>query len=99
MFFNPFKSKKTEEIPKKEKKKFSILDKLIVSLVFGTLAYVGITFLNCNFMIPGSIEKANLLGGLKNPPSLGCEKSTSQGYNALFTLFVAILGLKGKMEE
>ena len=49
-------------------------------------------------MVPGSIERANALGGLKNPPPLECEQSVSQGYNALFTLLTAILGLKAKMD-
>ena len=89
----------SEDHPKKVKKSLSLLDKLIVAIVFGTLGYVGITFLNCNFMIPGSIERANALGGLKNPPPLECQNSTSQGYNALFTLFTALLGLKAKMDD
>ena len=89
----------SEDQPKKVKKSLSLLDKLIVAIVFGTLGYVGITFLNCNFMIPGSIERANALGGLKNPPPLECQNSTSQGYNALFTLFTALLGLKAKMDD
>ena len=89
----------SEDQPKKVKKSLSLLDKLIVTILFGTLGYVGITFLNCNFMIPGSIERANALGGLKNPPPLECQNSTSQGYNALFTLFTALLGLKAKMDD
>ena len=89
----------SKDQPKKVKKSLSLLDKLIVAIVFGTLGYVGITFLNCNFMIPGSIERANALGGLKNPPPLECQNSTSQGYNALFTLFTALLGLKAKMDD
>jgi hypothetical protein len=88
-----------EDQPKKAKKGLCLLDKLIVAIVVGTLGYVGIIFINCNFMIPGSMERANALGGLKNPPSLECEQSTSQGYNALFMLFTALLGLKAKMED
>lgn len=80
-------------------KQLKLLDKLIVVIVITTLGYVGMTFLNCNFMVPGSIERANALGGLKNPPPLECEQSTSQGYNALFTLFTALLGLKAKMDD
>jgi hypothetical protein len=81
------------------KKSLCLLDKLIVVIVAVTIGYVGITFVNCNFMVPGSIERANALGGLKNPPPLECEESTSQGYNALFMLLTAILGLKAKVED
>ena len=77
----------------------SLLDKLIVALVAGTLTYVGLSFVNCNFMVPGSMERADALGGLKNPPPLDCKESESRGYNALFTLFTALLGLKAKMED
>lgn len=89
----------SEDQPKKVKKGLCLLDKLIVAIVAGTLGYVGMTFLNCNFLIPGSMERADALGGLKNPPPLECEQSTSQGYNALFTLFTALLGLKAKMDD
>ena len=84
--------------PKRGKRNPCLLDKLIVVIVLSTLSYISITFINCNFMVPGSIERANALGGLKNPPPLECEQSVSQGYNALFTLLTAILGLKAKMD-
>lgn len=89
----------SEDQQKKAKKGLCLLDKLIVAIVAVTIGYVGITFINCNFMVPGSIERANALGGLKNPPPLECEQSTSQGYNALFMLLTAILGLKAKVED
>jgi hypothetical protein len=76
-----------------------ILDKLIIIIVVCTVGYVGITFANCNFMVPGSIESANAEGKLQNPPSIKCEDSIDRGYNALFTLFTALLGLKAKMED
>lgn len=84
---------------KKAKKGLCLLDKLIVIIVASALGYVGITFVNCNFMIPGSIERANALGGLKNPPPLDCKESESRGYNAIFTLFTALLGLKARMDD
>ena len=80
-------------------KNLKLLDKLIVLIVVGTLGYVGITFVNCNFMLPGSMERADALGGLVNPPRLDCKESESRGYNALFTLFTALLGLKAKMDD
>ena len=92
-------SDSSEDQPKKEKKSLCLLDKLIVTLVIGTLGYVGITFINCNFMVPGSMERADALGGLVNPPPLDCKESESRGYNALFTLFTALLGLKAKMDD
>jgi hypothetical protein len=76
-----------------------ILDKLIIIIVVCTVGYVGITFTNCNFMVPGSIESANAKGELKNPPSIKCENSIDKGYSALFTLFTALLGLKAKMDD
>lgn len=88
-----------ENHQKKERKNLSLLDKLIVVVVLGTIGYVGITFINCNFMVPGSMERANALGGLKNPPPLECKQSIGQGYNALLTLLTALLGLKAKMDD
>ena len=89
----------SEEHPKKAKKGGTILNRLIVLLSVSTVSYVGLSFLNCNFMIPGSIERANALGGLKNPPPLDCKESERRGYDALFTLFTALLGLKAKMDD
>ena len=80
-------------------KNLKLIDKLIVIIVIGTLGYVGVTFANCNFMIPGSMERADALGGLVNPPPLDCKESESRGYNALFTLLTALLGLKAKMDD
>ena len=92
-------SDSSEDRQKKVGKNFRILDKLIASLVICTLGYIGVTFLNCNFMIPGSLERADALGGLVNPPPLDCKESESRAYNALFTLLTALLGLKAKMED
>lgn len=89
----------SEEHPKKAKKGGSILNKLIVMLAISTVSYVGLSFLNCNFMVPGSMERADALGGLKNPPPLDCKESERRGYDALFTLFTALLGLKAKMDD
>ena len=80
-------------------KNLKLIDKLIVVIVVGTLGYVGVTFANCNFMVPGSMERADALGGLKNSPPLDCKESEGRGYNALFTLFTALLGLKAKMDD
>ena len=92
-------SDSSEDQPKKEKKVPTLLDKLLVSVVIGTLAYVGFTFANCHFLIPGSMSRANVLGGLLNPPPLDCKESERRGYDALFTLFTALLGLKAKMDD
>jgi hypothetical protein len=96
---SPKSSDSSEDQPKKVGKNFRTLDKLIASLVICTLGYIGVTFLNCNFMVPGSLERADALGGLVNPPPLDCKESESRAYNALFTLLTALLGLKAKMED
>jgi hypothetical protein len=84
---------------RRKMKNIKLIDKLIVTIVIGTIGYVGVTFINCNFMLPGSMERADALGGLVNPPPLDCKESESRGYNALFTLFTALLGLKAKMDD
>ena len=85
--------------PKKEEKKGSLLNKLIFVICCAIIAFVGMNFVACNFMVPGSMERADALGGLVNPPPLDCKESESRGYNALFTLFTALLGLKAKMDD
>jgi len=92
-------SDSSEDQPKKERKGLCLLDKLIVVVVAGTLGYVGITFVNCNFMVPGSIEKANVLGGLKNPPSLKCDNSINRGYEVLSTLLTTLIALTTRLGD
>ena len=87
-----------EDQPKKERKGRCLLDKLIVIIVIATLGYVGISFVNCNFLVPGSMERADALGGLKNPPPLDCTESQKRGYDALLVLLTTVLGLKAKMD-
>ena len=92
-------SDSSEDPPKKERKNRCLLDKLLITIVIATLGYIGISFINCNFLIPGSMERADALGGLKNPPPLDCEESQRRGYDALFMLLTTVLGLKAKMED
>lgn len=92
-------SDSSEDHPKKERKGRCLLDKLIVIIVISTLGYIGISFVNCNFMVPGSMERADALGGLKNPPPLDCNESQKRGYDALLILLTTILGLKAKMDD
>ena len=97
---NPQKSSdSSEDQPKKERKGLCLLDKLIVAVVASTLTYVGITFLNCNFMIPGSMERSDALGGLVNPPPLDCKESESRGYGALTALLTTLIALKTRLED
>ena len=91
-------SDSSEDPPKKERKNRCLLDKLLIAVVIATIGYVGISFINCNFMVPGSIQRANALGGLKNPPPLDCEQSQGRGYETLFMLLTTILGLKAKID-
>jgi hypothetical protein len=92
-------SDSSEDHPKKERKGRCLLDKLLITIVICTLGYIGISFVNCNFLIPGSMERADALGGLKNPPPLDCEESQRRGYDALFMLLTTVLGLKAKIED
>ena len=97
---NPQKSSdSSEDHPKKERKGLCLLDKLIVAVVASTLTYVGITFLNCNFMIPGSMERSDALGGLVNPPPLDCKESESRGYGALSNLITTLIALRTKLDD
>lgn len=88
-----------EKEKESQKKKGSIIDKIIFVICGSVVFYVGITFINCNFMLPGSIQRANSLGGLKNPPPLDCKESESRGYNALFTVLGYVLGIKAKVDD
>jgi len=90
----------SEDLPKEvEKKHGSILNKLIFIICCSIIGFVGINFIACNFMIPGTINKANVLGGLKNPPPLDCKESERRGYETLLTILTTVIALRTKVED
>lgn len=83
---------------KENKPRFGF-NQLIAAICFSIVGYVGITFLSCNFMIPGSINVANSLGRLKNPPQLDCKESERKGYETLLAVLTTIIALKTNLKE
>jgi hypothetical protein len=77
--------------------------KVITNLIFiicvSIILFIGINFLSCNFLIPGSINRANVLGGLVNSPELNCNESERRGHETLMMLLTTVIALKTKMEE
>ena len=80
-------------------KKGSILNKLIFIVCCSIIGFVGVNFVACNFMIPGTINKANVKGELKNPPPLDCKESERRGYETLLTILTTVIALRTKVEE
>jgi hypothetical protein len=95
------KSSDSSEDQQKEvgKKQSSILNKLIFAVCCSIIGFVGLNFVACNFMIPGTTNYANLLGGLKNPPPTDCKESERRGYDALITIMTTIIALKTRIED
>jgi hypothetical protein len=83
----------------KVKRKTPLLNKLILIVGCSIVIFVGMNFMSCNFMIPGSIQHANSLGILKNPPPTDCKESERRGYETLITLLTTVIALKTKMED
>ena len=77
----------------------STLNKLIFIVCCSVIVFVGATFINCNFMIPGTTNSANLLGGLKNPPPTDCKESEKRGYETLLGILTTIIALRTKLED
>ena len=81
------------------RKKGSILNKLIFIVCCSIIGFVGVNFIACNFMVPGTISRANVLGGLKNPPPLDCKESERRGYETLLTILTTVIALRTKIED
>jgi hypothetical protein len=79
--------------------KKKILTNLIFIICLSVIGFIGINFVSCNFLIPGSINQANVMGGLKNPPPLDCKESERRGYEVLLTLLTTVIALKTRMED
>jgi hypothetical protein len=75
------------------------LTNLIFIICVSIIGFTGVNFISCNFLVPGSINRANVMGGLKNPPPLDCKESERRGYEAILTLLTTIIALKTKMED
>ena len=88
------------DLPKEVGKKHgSILNKLIFIICCAVIGFVGLNFVACNFMVPGTISRANVLGGLKNPPPLDCKESERRGYETLLTILTTVIALRTRVED
>jgi hypothetical protein len=98
---NSQKSSGSSEDQQKEdgKKQSSLLNKLIFVICCSVIGFVGLNFVSCNFMIPGTITHTNLLGGLKNPPPSDCNESQRRGYETLLTILTTVIALRTKVED
>lgn len=98
---NSPKSSDSSEDPQKEvgKKQKSILSNLIFIVCCSIITFVGMNFITCNFMVPGTITHANLLGGLKNPPPSDCNESQRRGYETLLTILTTVIALRTRVED
>jgi len=75
------------------------LTKLIFIVCCSIVGFVGINFVACNFMLPGTINRANAKGELKNPPPLDCKESERRGYETLLAILTTVIALRTKVEE
>jgi hypothetical protein len=88
-----------DDLPKEGGKKGSILNKLIFIICASIIGFVGLNFIACNFMIPGTTNHANLLGGLKNPPPTDCKESERRGFETLLTILTTVIALRTRVED
>jgi hypothetical protein len=90
----------SEDLPNVvEKKHGSLLNKLIFIICCAVILFVGVNFISCNFMLPGTINKANVRGELKNPPPLDCKESERRGYETLLTILTTVIALRTRVED
>ena len=75
------------------------LTRIIFIVCFSIIAFVGINFVSCHFMIPGTINSANVNGKLKNPPPLDCKESERRGYEVLLSVLTTVIALRTKVED
>jgi hypothetical protein len=93
------KSESPSEDPgKKGGKKDCLTNRLIFIICCSLITFVGVNFVSCTFMIPGTIERASALGGLKNPPPLDCKESQKRGYDAILAVLSTVIALKARVD-
>jgi hypothetical protein len=98
---NSQKSSGSSEDQQKEvgKNRGSILNKLIFVICCSVVIFVGLNFVACNFMLPGSMNEANVKGELENPPPLDCKESERRGYETLLAILTTVIALRTKLED
>jgi hypothetical protein len=90
----------SDDLPKEVGKKHgSLLNKLIFIICCAVIVFVGVNFVSCNFMFPGTINSANVKGDLKNPPPLDCKESERRGYETLLTILTTVIALRTRVED
>jgi quinol-cytochrome oxidoreductase complex cytochrome b subunit len=94
---NSQKSESKSKDSGKEVKNY-LTSRLIFIVCYSLITFVGINFISCTFMIPGTIERANALGGLKNPPPLNCKESQKRGYEVLLAVLSTVIALRAKVD-
>ena len=93
-------SDSSEDLPNVVGKKHgSLLNKLIFVICCSVVAFVGMNFIACNFMLPGSMNEANAKGQLKNPPPLDCKESERRGYDTLLAILTTVIALRTRVED
>jgi hypothetical protein len=93
-------SDSSDDLPKEVGKKHgSILNKLILVICCSVIGFVGMNFVACNFMLPGSMNEANAKGELQNPPPLDCKESERRGYETLLTILTTVIALRTRVED
>jgi hypothetical protein len=93
-------SDSSENLPNVAGKKHgSLLNKLIFIICCAVITFVGVNFISCNFMLPGSINRANVKGELKNPPPLECKESERRGYETLLSILTTVIALRTRVED
>lgn len=75
------------------------LTKLIYIICISAIGFVSVNFVACTFMIPGTINRANVNGELKNPPPLDCKESEKRGYETLLTILTTVIALRTKIDD
>jgi len=89
----------SDDLPEEVGKKHgSLLNKLIFVICVSIISFVGLNFVACNFMIPGSMNQANVKGALKNPPPLDCKESEKKGYETLLTILTTVIALRTQLD-
>ena len=90
----------SDDLPKEVGKKHgSLLNKLIFIICCAVIVFVGVNFVSCNFMLPGTINSANVKGDLKNPPPLDCKESERRGYEVLLSVLTTVIALRTRVED
>lgn len=74
------------------------INKLIIFVCISGIAFIGLNFLSCNFMIPGGVLRQSYNKGTSKEYTATCLELEKKSHDTLLSILTAVIALKTRMD-